>query len=102
MTFLIFIDIFDLLIDNLHLSIDSFNLLINFDQSFNEKIIKIDQLKSKKDQNYIEIAIVDTIVNLESDLYHNRRLNPDGFEFESWTIRLGSLSLQQRYTNKLN
>ena len=82
MTFLIFIDIFDLLIDNLHLSIDSFNLLINFDQSFNEKIIKIDQLKSKKDQNYIEIAIVDYNPLLESDSYHNQRSNSDDLESE--------------------
>ena len=50
-------------------------------------MIKIDQLQSKKDQNYIQILIVDSIVSLESDSYRNHRPNSLESKFESLTIQ---------------
>ena len=44
----------------------------------------------KKDQNYIEITIVNSIIKLESDSYQNQRSNPNGLESESSMIQFGS------------
>ena len=62
---------FNHLINNFDLLIDSFDILKDFDRSFNQDYIKIDQLSLKRDQKYIEIMIVNSIVVLESDLYRN-------------------------------
>ena len=78
---------FDLLINIFDLLINICDLLIDFGRSFNHKLIKINQLQSKIDRIYIEIVIVDSIVILESDLYHNCRPNSLESKFESSTIQ---------------
>ena len=85
---------FDLFIDNSDLLINSLDLLINLYWSFNQKEIKNNQLKSKIDQNYIEIAILDLIV--ESEFDRNRWSLSDGLKSESsmiWFWRPNRISL---------
>ena len=51
---------------------------------------KFDQLKSKIDWIYIEIAIIDTKLSLESDSNRNRISNLDGLESELSMISFGN------------
>ena len=61
------------------------------------KKIKIDRLKSKLDQNYMKIVIIDMIWSLKYESDQNRRSNLAGLESEWSTIQFGDpyrLSLQ--------
>lgn len=75
------------LIKIFNLLINSFDLLIDFDCSFDRNCIEIDRLLSKRDRNYIKIRIVDTISLLESESDWNQRSNLDSLESESLMIQ---------------
>ena len=64
-------------------------------------MFKIDQLYSTKDQILIKIAIVDSLVDLESDSYRNRHPNLKS-EFESSTTIQFEMANRLSLTDKHN